>query len=347
MGRSFLAACMVSLLLSVGAEAQGHTIIVLSHSDFTAYEFDPVAGRIVNQFVAENQPHEGVVSPDGRTLFAAIPSGPHVVIVDTETWREKGRIETEYFTRPPEERTGRGGQTTVNTSASPHGVALNRDGTKLYVGVERAAVPGIVVYDVRTGRVTKKIELLLEGGHFLAIDRRTDKLYYPHRTDNRVVVIDTRTDEVLKIIHVEGGPVGVAFTPGGEAWVHSDYDGSVTVIDMERDEVVEVIRTEGRGAGRIAVSPDGRYAASTHGETQDVAIIDTAKREVVATVPLGRGPGFPLFSPASDKLYVMNSGMGDMVVVDLRTMAEEARYKVGVDPFGGTIRYVGGRTTSR
>ena len=62
---------------------------------------------------------------------------------------------------------------------------------------------------------------------------------------------------------------------------------------------------------------------------------------------LGRGPGFPLFSPASDKLYVMNSAMGDLVVLDLRTMAEEARYEVGVDPFGGTIRYTGGRATSR
>jgi DNA-binding beta-propeller fold protein YncE len=27
-----------------------------------------------------NQPHEGVASPDGKTLHAAIPNGPHVVI---------------------------------------------------------------------------------------------------------------------------------------------------------------------------------------------------------------------------------------------------------------------------
>ena len=60
-------------------------------------------------------------------------------------------------------------------------------------------------------------------------------------------------------------------------------------------------------------------------------------------MPLGRGPGFPLFSPASDKLYVMNSGMGDVVVIDLGTMSETARYEVGVNPFGGTIRHLGGR----
>jgi YVTN family beta-propeller protein len=99
-----------------------------------------------------------------------------------------------------------------------------------------------------------------------------------------------------------------------------------------------VIPTGGQGAGRIAVSPDGRYAASTHGGTQDVAIIDTDKRAVAATVQLGRGPGFPLFSPDSSKLYVLNSGSGDVAVIDVKTRAVTARYKVGTDPFGGFVK---------
>ena len=333
------------LLLQGGVQAQDHTIIVLSHSDFTAYELDPATGRIVNQFKAENQPHESVVTPDGRTIFAAVPQGPHVVILDAQAFKQIGKIESEYFTRPPMEMPQRPGQPPrpPSTSASPHGVALNRDASKLYIGVETSDIPGIVVYDVRAGRVLKKIDLLLEGGHFLAIDQRTDKLYYPHRSDNRVVVLDTRTDQIVKIIHVDGGPVGVAFSPAGEAWVHSDYDGSVTIIDTRNDEVLEVIQTGGEGAGRISVSPDGRFAASTHGGTQDVAIIDTRTRTVVASVPLGPGPGFPLFSPGSDKLYVMNSSAGDVAVVDMKSMEVEARYAVGVNPFGGSIRPVGGR----
>ena len=32
--------------------------------------------------------------------------------------------------------------------ASPHGMALNADNTKLYIGTENADVPGVVVYDV-------------------------------------------------------------------------------------------------------------------------------------------------------------------------------------------------------
>ena len=336
--RRTLATALYALLFHAGVAAQDHTIIALSHSDFTAYELDPTTGKIINQFTATDQPHEGVVSPDGRTLFVAIPlNDPSVVILDTDTFEEKGKIESDYFHRTPETRQ-LGDQTITNTSALPHGVALNSKGTKLYVGVEWAEVPGLVVYDVTRGRVTEKIDLLLEGGHFFAVDHRTDKLYYPHRDDDRVVVLDTKTDDILKVIYVQGGPVGVDFTSSGEAWIHSDYDGSVTVIDMDKDEVVEVIDTGGRGPGRIAISPDGRFAASTRGETKNVAIIDVRSREVVAKVPLGGGPGFPLFSPDSRKLYVMNSREANIVVIDMESMEEEARYPVGVDPFGGTLR---------
>ncbi|MBI4522121.1 MAG: hypothetical protein HY701_14895 [Gemmatimonadetes bacterium] len=342
MKRTSVAAGLLVLAFQGTALAQEHTIVALSHSDFTAYEIDPMSGRIVHQFKAVNQPHEGNITPDGKTLFLAIPQAGHVVVVDATTFQEIGKVESEYF------------RNSDGSSTSPHGTAINADGSKVYVGTERAEIPGIVVIDTRTRRVLKKIDVLLEGGHFLAVDRRTDKLYYPMRTDNRVIVIDTKTDKVLKIVPVEGGPVGVAFTPGGEAWIHSDYDGSVTVIDMKTDEVIKRIERTGDGAGRIDVSPDGRYAASTRGGSADVAIIDTQKKEVVARVPVG-GLGFPLFSPDGSKLYVMTAASyggappnvevvrgGGVTVIDMKTMKAVARHKAGVNPFGGVIRYTRG-----
>ena len=348
MFRSHVLAALVTLsLLPAAAGAQQHTVVALSHSDNTVYELDGTTGRILNKFTAENQPHEAIVSPDGRSIFVAIPQAGHVVILDATTFAQRVKVESPFF------------RNADNSSTSPHGIAITSDGSKVYVGTERADIPSIVVFDGRSGQVLKKIDVMLEGGHFLAVDQRTNKLYYPMRTDNRVVVIDTRTDQVTKIIPVEGGPVGVAFTPNGEAWIHSDYDGSVTVIDMAKDEVVQRIENTGTGAGRIAVSPDGRWAASAHGTSMDVAIIDTRTREVVARVPVG-GLGFPLFSPDNSKLYVMTAATfagtppnvttkreGGVTVIDLATKQAVARYPAGVNPFGGDIRYVGGRTTAR
>src|SRR5262245_6682767 len=338
MRSAFLVMVTVSALTASGAAAGKHTLLVLSHNDHTAYELDPESGRILHSFKAPEQPHEGVVSADGKMVFVAVPNGPIVAILDGESFKEVARIESPLFTRTPRLSPNAQPGAKPSTSASPHGVALNNDGSKLYVGLENADVPGIVVYDVKGRKILKKIELLLEGGHYLAIQPGTDKLYYPHRNDDRVVVVDTKTDRILKVIAVKGGPVGVAFRPNGEVWLHEDGDGSVTVVDSKSDEVVTVIPTGGKGAGRIAVSPNGAMAASTHSGSGDVALIDTATRQVVASVPLGKGPGFPLFSPDSATLYVMNSGEGDVAVIDVAGRKVKARHKVGVNPFGGAVR---------
>jgi YVTN family beta-propeller protein len=224
---------------------------------------------------------------------------------------------------------------------------LTTDGSKLYIGLENADIPGIVVFDTKANRVLRKIDVVLRGGHFLAIQPGTDKLYYPMREDNRVLVIDTKTDTIAKIIAIDGGPVGVGFAPNGEVWIHNDRDGTVHVIDSKKDEVVHVLKGLGQGAGRMAVSPDGRWAASTHAGSQDVALIDATTKQVAATIAIGRGPGFPTFSPDSTKLYVMNSGAGDICVIDVATMKVAARHPVGVNPFGGGLRLTGGRTASQ
>ena len=329
MRKGFIAACVLLVggaAIVVVAQGRTHTLVVLSHSNHTVYEMNPATGAVVHEFVAPDQPHEAAITADGRTVFASVPAAGFVEILDGATFKEKGRIDSDHFRR----RDGK--------SASPHGMGLNADNTKLYIGTENADVPGVVVYDVKAGKVLRKIDLLLRGGHYLQVDPATDKLYYPHRNDNRVVVVDTKTDRILKIIPVEGGPVGVAFAPNGEVWIHEDGDGSVTVVDSKTDDVIKVIPTGGTGAGRMAVSPDGRFAASTHSDSQDVAIIDTATKTVRATVKIGKGPGFPSFSPDSTRLYVMESGMGDVVVIDLAAMNVASRYKIGTDPFGGGIR---------
>jgi hypothetical protein len=48
--------------------------------------------------------------------------------------------------------------------------------SKLYIGVENAEVPGVVVYDVRSEKVIGKIDLLLRGGHYLQVHPTNDKL---------------------------------------------------------------------------------------------------------------------------------------------------------------------------
>lgn len=370
MRTAFVAAALAAIWL-IDAGAQSHTIIALGHTDHSVNELDTGTGAILRKFVAVDQPHEAAISADGRTIYASVPSAAHVVILDAATFAEKGRIDTPFFhgrTPAPAGRGQRGGQrgaaeggeargrgnalpgVSVPDSASPHGMGLNTDGSKLYIGIENADVPGVVVYDTRAGRVLKKIDLLLRGGHYLQVQPGTDKVYYPFRSDNRVVIIDGKSDSVRKIVDVPGGPVGVDFAPNGEVWIHEDgnngIEGQVAVIDSKTDTVVKTIQTTGKGAGRMAVSRDGKWAASTHATTKDVAIIDAIKKDVVATVDVGGGPGFPIFSPDGSRLYVMVSSTSEVAVLDLKSMTVVSRWKAGESTFGGGLRYPNGRPAS-
>ena len=158
-----------------------------------------------------------------------------------------------------------------------------------------------------------------------------------------MVVIDTKTDLILRVIQLHEGsrPNGVDFGGPNEAvWVSGDRDGSITVIDSVTDEVIEVIRPRVRGAGRVAVSPDGRFAAATQGN--EVSVIDTRTREIVASQRISsneEGHGFPVFSPDSNTLHVMNELTDDMVSFDTRTMTQVGtRTPIGSASFGGGIR---------
>src|SRR4029453_18741783 len=89
----------------------------------------------------------------------------------------------------------------------------------LYGSVEFADPPGVVAVDLKTMK-TSKIDTGGAGGNYLWVQPNTDKLYLPTR-DNRVVVIDTKTDRVLRSIPVQGGPNGATFSATGEGGVNA------------------------------------------------------------------------------------------------------------------------------
>ena len=340
---------LLGLLVAQPALAQDYTIIALSHTDNKISEIDPGNGRTLREFVIPREwygePHEAAISPDARTLYVSVPYAKQVLVLDLETFEQTGVIESEFFSRPAAvRRFARIGER-ASTSSDPHGLALNRDGSKLYITAEFAQVPGIVVYDVASGTVVNKIDTVI-AGNYLWVHPTTGRLYYPARNDDdSVVVIDTHTDSVVDVIEMHDGsrPAGVDFGgPRGEVWINGDGDGSVTVIDPDTHEVIDVLRppTE-QSSGRVAVSPDGRYVAATHG--REVSVIDAHTREVLSTLRTTpdefSGHGFPLFSPDSNTLHIMNEGAGDLVTFDLSTMTQIGEATpLGGASFGGGIR---------
>ena len=65
--------------------------------------------------------------------------------------------------------------------------------------------------------------------------------------------------------------------------------GGVAVLDARERKVVATIKAGARPWG-IALSPDGAYAFTANGPSDDVSVIDLKTRREVARIPAGERP---------------------------------------------------------
>ena len=105
-----------------------------------------------------------------------VPYAKQVIILDLDTFEQRGTIESEYFSRPSQVRGFARIGRRESTSSDPHGLALNRDGSKLYITVQYAEVPGVVVYDVEAEAI-KKIDTVIAGNYLWFIRAPTNSIF--------------------------------------------------------------------------------------------------------------------------------------------------------------------------
>jgi YVTN family beta-propeller protein len=324
------------------AFAELHSLVVLSRDDHAIHEINPSSGQTLKQVKLAGAPREAIFSWDEKTLFVTVPDAAHVAIIDLQKFAQTGQITHPAFKRP------NGG-----SPGAPFGLANSSDGQKLYIGIEG----GLVVYDQRLlvlnpewRQEGRTITVPAKDGRHFKVQGTTDKLYYPHRQENQVVVVDTKNDTVVKTIPVPGGPLDVAFVPGNEVWVQAE-DGTIAVIDSSKDVVKQTISTGGKGTGRIAIAPDIRFVASTHAESGEVTVLHPLEKKVLGKMKIGSGPATAEFVPAAKgasnftmkdpttSMYVAGGGSSEIAVVSLDSMNVEKKHKVGHGLVGSLIRY--------
>jgi YVTN family beta-propeller protein len=66
-------------------------------------------------------------------------------------------------------------------------------------------------------------------------------------------------------------------------------------------------------------------------------VIDIAKSEVVATIPVGERVWGIALTPDGERLYTANGASNDVSVIDVRGRKELKRIKVGDGPWGIAI----------
>ena len=105
----------------------------------------------------------------------------------------------------------------------------------------------------------------------------------------------------------------------------------------DRKALQKISLGEGTLPMGTVLSPDGKELYVTTGRANTVAVVDTQKDTVIASIPVGKRAWGIALSPNGDKLYTANGASDDISVIDVKTRKELKRIKVGSGPWGIAI----------
>ena len=218
----------------------------------TIFFLDPHTGDVQRQMVASD-PYQLAFSPDGRLLTVTGLARNQVDIYDGHSFALLHR---------------------VPASAMPSHINYSPDGSTVFVSLQEndsllaiATATGQVLWKTKVGHVPAgvlwhdgrllvglmgqgdiavvdpvdgHVERLVptgRGAHVMFVPPDRSVIYATNRVDGSISVLDPRTLQVIRTLHVPGGPDDIDFAPDGTLWATLRWRQAVAVIDPKTGSV--------------------------------------------------------------------------------------------------------------
>ncbi len=310
--------CVLALVVSASSSLAASRILVASRGEKAVKCYDGASYELKFSVAVPGDPHDVVVSADGRSAYTADFEGLDntVSFIDLETGTRASSIK-------------------MTPQYKPHGMVLTRDGKTLYVTCE--ATKAVVEIDVPTQAVTRTIKLNVDNGHLIAMSPDEHWLFVTSQWDNNVSIIDRAKGTVFKTIATGKGAEGVTATPDGkELWVVNRTWQTLAIIDLETMKKITTMSCEHNPIRAIA-TPDNKSIIVSSAISDEVAIVDRTKRAVVDRIKVGDFPVGLALTKDGSRLYVTNMNSGNVSVIDLPARKVVHTFAVGAQPEGIAI----------
>lgn len=324
-----------AVLLAIGvstiASAQTGTLVVVNKGDSSASIIDIESGNELSRVKTGADPHESVISPDGKIAvvgnYGGQTPGDSLTVIDIESGEVTKTIDLGRYRRP-------------------HGMAILPDNKTLLSTAEMDKALAWV--DLETGEVTGAVETGELSGHMVAVTPDGKHAYVANIVPGTVSAIDVTTRELVTNIQIGKGHEGLDVSPDGrEVWAGNRETHQLTIIDTEEHEQVAQIPC-GQLPFRVKFTPDGSKVIATCAVTNDVAIFDAKERKEVGRVAMtehnvkampgaNSDKGIPLgiiVSGDSRYAFVTNINADSVAVIDLEKLELVKHINTGPAPDG-------------
>ncbi|HEY1233262.1 MAG TPA: hypothetical protein VGH22_07770 [Candidatus Binatia bacterium] len=223
---------------------------------------------------------------------------------------------------------------TLPVSAGPHGMAITRDGRKVYVSGDGSS--SVDVIDTATDKVVKTISVgKAPNGIALTPDDRL--LLVTVYGEDRLAFIDTATENVIATTDVPK-PHTVAVSPDGRlAYVTGQEPGhfGLALIDMATRRVTRSVPLD-KTPRDGEFGYDGRMFYFTQAGVSSVQVMNPASGKIVAQIPTGVSPHFVAYPRNAAFGIVVVQGPSELLLFDPATNTPVRNVAVGKQPHWAT-----------
>jgi YVTN family beta-propeller protein len=326
---------LVNVLIVQISVAQGipkRYLLATSKTDHTLAIIDPNTLKIISKIPVGPNPHEVVVSPDGKTAYVSNPGNSdlhEINVVDLTTFKRLPDIDTAPF-------------------LGPHGMAY-MDGKLWFTAQGSKAVAR---YDMASGKVDLALGTGQDVTHLIYITPDSKKFYTTNVESGTVSIFENKLihptvpptgvlppgakphmDWVQTLVNIGKGAEGFDVSPDGKTLWTAIPEGIITIVNLDNKKVDNTIDTGVKGLHRLKFTPDGKFVAIVSVRTGDLLFYDAITKKEIKRIKTGQGAGL-LMDAIDNRLFVSCSPNDYISIIDLKTMEVSGRLEVGGRPDG-------------
>lgn len=203
----------------------------------------------------------------------------------------------------------------------------------------------LVVLDINTNNVVKKIPTKQKKSHLAVLHPQKKVAYVTNMSSNTISVINLITNEVDKIIPCGLVTESIDITPNGsEIWVTNKKGNSITIINTKNYNIIETLST-GEEPLKVKFSKDGKYCLVANASGGTVSVYNQQTKKKIKTISLhGKKTIFErllyhtprpvniLMHPNGLYAFIANSNASKIEVVDMKTFKIVSTIGTGIIP---------------
>jgi len=169
-------------------------------------------------------------------------------------------------------------------------------------------------------------------------------IYVAAGSANKVLVIDPKTNTIVKEFNGISNPHALVATADGEYVIAGSLtekkrkkgddrppESTIYIIHPVHGHVMSTMSAPGM-IHHQAITPNSRYVISTHPTQGGISYADLEGEGGVKTIKTGSGPNYTVITRDGKNAYVSNSGDNSISEIDLKTWSVTRTLEGGPDP---------------